>query len=134
VSSYGTQILEDDECRRLLAQQRVGRIAITTGDRPAILPVIYALMDGDIVFRTAPGDKLVAAALHQVVAFETDTFDLDRREGWSVDVVGTVEEIVHPAEIGRAESLGLDPWAGSVRDRYVRVRAEHLSGRRVCAS
>src|SRR5690349_2471503 len=111
MSSYGTVVMTDEECATLLRTQRVGRVAVDTGERPAVLPVLYALLDGDVVFRTAPGDKLVAAALHRTVAFETDTFDLDGRSGWSVDVVGTAEEIVEPAERQRAEALGLEPWA-----------------------
>src|SRR5262249_49993033 len=110
---------------------RVGRVAVDTGERPAVLPVLYAVLDGDVVFRTAPGDKLVAAALHRTVAFETDAFDLDPRTGWGGDVVGTAEELVHPDDRRRAEQLGLQPWAGDERDRFVRIRAEHVSGRRV---
>jgi nitroimidazol reductase NimA-like FMN-containing flavoprotein (pyridoxamine 5'-phosphate oxidase superfamily) len=134
MTSYGTEVLTAEECRELLAGQQVGRIAVDTGDHPAILPVLYGLLDDDVVFRTGPGDKLVAAALHQVVAFEADAFDLDRKEGWSVDVVGPAEELVNPGDIERAENLGLEPWAGSFRDRFIRIRAEHLSGRRVSAA
>jgi hypothetical protein len=86
------------------------------------------------VYRTGPGEKLVAAALHRVVAFETDAFDVERRRGWSIDVVGPAEELVHPDDIERARSLDLHPWAGETRDRFVRIRAEHVSGRRVAAS
>lgn len=132
MTSYGTEVLAAEECRRLLASQRVGRVAVSTGERPAILPVVYAILDGDVVFRTAPGEKLIAAVLHRVVAFEVDDFDAAARAGWSVNVVGRAEEITHPDEYARAEALGLEPWAGGdVRDRYVRIRGEHVSGRRV---
>jgi nitroimidazol reductase NimA-like FMN-containing flavoprotein (pyridoxamine 5'-phosphate oxidase superfamily) len=130
VSNYGLDVLTADECRALLETRRVGRVAICTG-RPAILPVVYGLLDGDVVFRTAPGEKLIAAALERTVAFEIDDFQEATRSGWSVDVVGTAEEIVHPAELARAEELGLEPWAGDVRDRYVRIRTEDMSGRRI---
>jgi nitroimidazol reductase NimA-like FMN-containing flavoprotein (pyridoxamine 5'-phosphate oxidase superfamily) len=131
MSSFGTEVLSADECAALLPTQCVGRIAVDTGERPAIMPVLYAVLDGDVIFRTAPGEKLVAAALHRTVAFETDAFDVNARTGWSVDVVGTAEELVRPDELQRAEALGLEPWAGAPRDRYVRIRAEHVSGRRV---
>ena len=62
MSSYGLEVLSDAECRTLLAGQDVGRVAVANGG-PAILPVVYALLDGDVVFRTAPGEKLIAAAL-----------------------------------------------------------------------
>ncbi len=132
MTSYGTEVLAAEECLRLLASRRVGRVAVSTGERPAILPVVYALLDGDVVFRTAPGEKLIAAVLHCTVAFEADDFDEAEGAGWSVNVVGPAEEITHPDERARAEALGLDPWAGGdVRDRFVRIRSEHGSGRRV---
>jgi len=130
VSSFGLEVLSGEECAALLRTQQVGRVAICTG-RPAILPVVYALLDGDVVFRTAPGEKLVAAALNRTVAFEIDEYQIATRTGWSVDIVGRAEEIVHPDELARAEELGLEPWAGEVRDRFVRIRTEELSGRRI---
>ena len=132
VSNYGLEVLSEDECGALLATQRVGRIAVC-GAQPEIVPVLYALLDGDVVFRTAPGEKLLAAALARTVVFEIDAFDVDARQGWSVDVVGEAEEIRDPDERARAEALGLEPWAGEARDRYVRVRARHVTGRRIAA-
>jgi nitroimidazol reductase NimA-like FMN-containing flavoprotein (pyridoxamine 5'-phosphate oxidase superfamily) len=93
---------------------------------------LYALLDGDVVFRTAPGEKLIAAALNRDVVFEIDAYDVATRSGWSVNVVGPVEEIEEPAERARAEALGLEPWAGEVRDRYVRLHARAVTGRRIC--
>jgi nitroimidazol reductase NimA-like FMN-containing flavoprotein (pyridoxamine 5'-phosphate oxidase superfamily) len=130
MSSYGLEILQPDECRRLLASQTVGRVGVC-GARPGVFPVLFALFDGDVVFRTAPGEKLIAAALNRELVFEADEFDLANRCGWSVNVVGAAEEIEEPAERARAEALGLEPWAGEVRDRYVRIRATEVSGRRI---
>jgi nitroimidazol reductase NimA-like FMN-containing flavoprotein (pyridoxamine 5'-phosphate oxidase superfamily) len=96
-----------------------------------VLPVVYAVLDDDVVFRTAPGEKLIAAALQRTVAFEVDQFDVSARSGWSVLVVGTAEEIVSTEELRRARALELEPWAGEFRDRYVRIRAEEVTGRRI---
>jgi nitroimidazol reductase NimA-like FMN-containing flavoprotein (pyridoxamine 5'-phosphate oxidase superfamily) len=131
VSSYGLEVLDRDTCDALLTTQRVGRVAVYVADHPIVLPVVYALLDGDIVFRTAPGEKLIAAALRRKVAFEIDTYDIDAHSGWSVDVVGTAEEIVHPDELARARALGLPAWAGEARDRYVRIRTIDVTGRRL---
>lgn len=130
MSSYGLAVLARDECEKLLRTQCVGRVAICSG-HPAVLPVVYTVVDGDIVFRTAPGEKLIAAVLHRTVAFEADAFDVDAHTGWSVNVVGPAEEIVHPDDVARARALDLRPWAGDVRDRFVRIRAEEVTGRRV---
>lgn len=130
MSSYGLVELARAECEQLLQTQRVGRVAVCTG-HPAVLPVVYTVVDGDIVFRTAPGEKLVAAVLHRTVAFEVDAFDSNEHTGWSVNVVGPAKEIVHPDDIARARALDLPAWAGEVRDRFVRIRAEDVTGRRI---
>jgi nitroimidazol reductase NimA-like FMN-containing flavoprotein (pyridoxamine 5'-phosphate oxidase superfamily) len=103
-------------------------------DHPAVLPVVFTVLDGDIVFRTAPGQKLVAAVLGHTVVFEVDAFDADTRTGWSVNVVGPASEIVHPDELAHAQGLGLHAWAGDARDRYVRVRSDEVTGRRLHAT
>jgi nitroimidazol reductase NimA-like FMN-containing flavoprotein (pyridoxamine 5'-phosphate oxidase superfamily) len=130
MSSYGLEVLNADECERLLATQLVGRIGVC-GARPGVFPVLFAMLDGDVVFRTAPGEKLIAAALNRELVFEADSFDVDSKSGWSVNVVGAAEEIEGPDELARAIALGLAPWAGEVRDRYVRIRATEVSGRRI---
>ena len=130
VSSYGLNVLDREECEALLRTQRVGRVGVCTYG-PLVLPVVYALLDDDVVFRTAPGEKLIAAALNRTVAFEIDQFDVSSRTGWSVLVVGTAQEIVGAEELRRVRALDLEPWAGEVRDRYVRIRAEEVTGRRV---
>ena len=130
MSSYGLEILGREECEALLRSQPVGRVGVC-GAQPGVFPVLYALLDGDVVFRTAPGEKLIAAALHREIVFEIDSFDVRTRTGWSVNVVGPVEEIEEPAERARAEALGLEPWAGEVRDRYVRLHTRAVTGRRI---
>jgi nitroimidazol reductase NimA-like FMN-containing flavoprotein (pyridoxamine 5'-phosphate oxidase superfamily) len=130
MSSYGLEILQRDECDRLMATQPVGRVGVS-GARPGVFPVLFALLDGDVVFRTAPGEKLIAAALNRQLVFEVDDFDAETRSGWSINVLGAAEEIEEPDELARATALDLDPWAGEVRDRYVRIRATEVTGRRI---
>ena len=60
MSSYGLAILDPPECQALLSTQRIGRVGLAT-PTPMVLPVQYAMFDGDVVFRTAPGEKLIAA-------------------------------------------------------------------------
>lgn len=131
MSSFGLEVLHPDECRALLAGQSLGRLAVWSGAEPAVLPVLYGLLDGDVVIRTAPGEKLIAAVLAQPVCFEVDAADPATHAGWSVNVVGELEEIVRPELRARAEALGLEPWAGEFRDRYLRLRARSVTGRRI---
>lgn len=124
--SDGLEILDDEECMRLLASTTVGRIGVTIGALPAIFVVNYLLDDGDIVFRTSEGTKLTAALQHAVVAFEADLTDPVSRLGWTVQVVGVAEEFT-PEDGFR----GPTPWAPGVRDHFVRIRPQFVSGRRI---
>lgn len=123
--------LTRDECLTLLRSRHVGRVGVTIAALPAVLPVNYAMLDDDIVFRTMPGTKLTAAAMNTVVAFEVDDADDTTRTGWSVMVVGQAEEIRDEAVLDRARQLDLEPWVDGAADHFVMVRSERLSGRRV---
>jgi nitroimidazol reductase NimA-like FMN-containing flavoprotein (pyridoxamine 5'-phosphate oxidase superfamily) len=127
MSSRGFDLLGTDECIALLGNRSFGRIGMKIADDPIVLPVFYALVDGEIVFRTDPGTKLIAAVLESRVAFEVD----DVNEGWSVLVVGRAHEVRTPSV---AESLQsrLDAfWPGGERDRLVRIEVERITGRRL---
>jgi len=56
------QELTDEECRKLLGERHLGRLALVDADGPVILPVNYTLDEGSVVFRTDPDGKLDAAA------------------------------------------------------------------------
>src|SRR6266511_2577554 len=56
------QELSDAECRRLLGERHLGRLALVDADGPVIFPVNYAFAAGTVVFRTDPGGKLDAVA------------------------------------------------------------------------
>jgi nitroimidazol reductase NimA-like FMN-containing flavoprotein (pyridoxamine 5'-phosphate oxidase superfamily) len=123
--------LGEDQCRELLGRGTVGRVGVTVGGLPMILPVNYGWVDGDILFRTGDGTKLKAAVDHAVIAFEIDAYDADRRVGWSVLAIGRAYEILDPDAVDAAESLGLAPWANGNRHHWVRMRPELISGRRI---
>src|SRR5205823_6700484 len=86
------QMLSPGECERLLAQTTVGRVGISIGALPVVLPVNYAMLDGDVVVRTSPGTKLDAALAGSVVAFEVDQVDPIYHEGSSVLPQGRASE------------------------------------------
>jgi nitroimidazol reductase NimA-like FMN-containing flavoprotein (pyridoxamine 5'-phosphate oxidase superfamily) len=123
--------LSEADCRERLARARLGRVAVTIGALPAILPVNYAMLDGDVVFRTADGTKLRAALERAVVAFEIDGIDEIERRGWSVLVVGHASPIRLADELAEARRLDLRAWAPGDRDHYVRITTGMISGRRI---
>ena len=133
MTSFGLEILDRAACDELLHNHYFGRVAVWSGPHPAVLPVLYGMLDGDVVIATAPGEKLIAAVLEQEVVFEIDAVEPARHTGWSVNVVGRAERLEASGDLERAATLGLEPWAGEWRNVYVRIRAEHVSGRRIMA-
>jgi nitroimidazol reductase NimA-like FMN-containing flavoprotein (pyridoxamine 5'-phosphate oxidase superfamily) len=127
----GLELLDENEAMSLLAHNEVGRVGLTIGAMPAIFPVNYRLIDGCIVFRTAPGSKLSAASANTVVAFEVDDYNAADRSGWSVLVVGT-SEVVHDLDVTfQVLDEKLEPWVDGMRGWIVRIRPGFVSGRRI---
>jgi uncharacterized protein len=122
--------LDQDECRRLLAERHLGRLAIPDFGGPVIFPVNYVLDQGLVVFRTDPGSKLDATEREQV-AFEVDAVEEATRTGWSVVVRGTLAEITDPTHLARLRTLPLYPWAPGEKANYVRVQPRRITGRRI---
>jgi len=126
----GLEILERDECLRLLAGGTLGRVAITVGALPVILPVNF-LLDGDrILIRTSAGTKLDAAVSNAVVAFEIDDVDVFSHTGWSVSVTGMAREVTDPGDLERVSHLPLPHWAPT-DGHVIAVSTELISGRRL---
>lgn len=126
--------LSVEECCRLLATEKVGRVGISVRALPVVLPVNYSLLDGDIVIRTGAGTKLDAALSGAVVAFEIDGTDPMYHSGWSVLVQGRASEMTDASQVARARELPLRPWAPGMRDHYVRIAPERISGRRLAVA
>ncbi|GIH52718.1 pyridoxamine 5'-phosphate oxidase family protein [Microbispora rosea] len=131
LDSAGLEILSGGECLDLLASAPIGRIVFTDRALPAVQPVNFCLLDGNIVIRTAPGSKLAAAARNAVVAFEADDFDVTFRRGWSVTAVGHARAVSEPEEIARLSALPLTPWVPGTHDHFIVMAPEQISGRRL---
>ena len=125
------RFLDRDRCIELLGQACVGRVAVVVNGVPEITPVNYALLDGDIVFRSGTGTKLHAALMSQPVSFEVDRIDEQHRTGWSVLVSGRSSVIEDDELLARAEALDIDTWAPGTKDSFVCVRAELVLGREI---
>jgi uncharacterized protein len=126
----GLEILDRATCVQLLGSAHVGRIGLSMGALPVVLPVNFTMLDDDVLVRTAPGSKLEAAATNAVVAFEADKFDAIYHCGWSVLVQGVATEITDPLELEQAGRAPLTPWSG-VNGHYLRVGTQIVSGRRL---
>ncbi len=123
--------LTDEECWHRLRAGVVGRVAVVVGSVPDVFPVNYAVHDGEIVIHTEAGTKLAAATLMGSVAFEIDELDGGARTGWSVVVHGHAREASSLEEIVEMEGLGLSPWVGSPKTRWLAITPTEVTGRRI---
>jgi nitroimidazol reductase NimA-like FMN-containing flavoprotein (pyridoxamine 5'-phosphate oxidase superfamily) len=129
--------LDEDECLRLISPGGVGRLAYSGRFDLTVLPVNYRLHEGNIVFRTAihsPTDEDLRtgiAGAEYKVAFEVDDIDPATREGWSVLIQGSAHHADSEAEAASMRTAGVEPWAGGVRDLFIRITPSRITGRRI---
>jgi uncharacterized protein len=126
--------LPQADCERLLADCDLGRLAVIVEGRPEIFPVnhVYEAGRTSIAFATMAGTKLHGALDWPWVAYEVDGMEDDGRAGWSVMVVGHVEEITDQGEIEQLTSQrGPGLWASGEAARWLRIVPKKMTGRRV---
>jgi uncharacterized protein len=121
-------VLSESECWNLLSGVALGRLVTTVDGQPEIFPVNFVVQHHTVLFRTAEGTKLVSAAINDRVLFEADEHNV--AEGWSVVVRGTARILHTNAEVDEAERAQLLPWTATVKQNFVRIRPERVTGRR----
>jgi nitroimidazol reductase NimA-like FMN-containing flavoprotein (pyridoxamine 5'-phosphate oxidase superfamily) len=120
--------LEAQECWSLLGRAQVGRLAVANGDDVDIFPVNHLVDEKRVLFRTAPGTKLLEIASGRNVAFEVD--DWSDEEAWSIVVKGRAEELDYPSALRHAKRSGLESWAPDEKSHYVQITPTRITGRR----
>ncbi|MGO4257403.1 pyridoxamine 5'-phosphate oxidase family protein [Marmoricola sp. RAF53] len=124
--------LSPSECRALLADRSVGRVAVVAPDGPHVVPVNFALVDEAVVFRTHPTTVLATYGRDAAVAFEVDELHDRSRTGWSVQVRGRTSVVVDSRLIAHIRRIwDPAPWADGTRNLYLRLEVAQLSGRQV---
>ena len=117
-------ILSREECLELLRGAVVGRIAYVADGMATIIPVNFALFDGDIVFCTAKGSTLSWLSLRGRLAFEADESRPVDHEGWSVLVRGVAREVTDPEELAVLRRGHMPSWLRSPHEHWVRISIE----------
>lgn len=126
--------LSRDECRRLLAANHLGRLAVTLpSGQPLIRPVNYVFDQPtqSVVFRSRAGSKQFALTHASQACFEIDDGAGGEAGAWSVIIIGSTELVSRPDEIERLERLELETWGRGQNMRWVRIRANAVSGKRL---
>jgi uncharacterized protein len=132
--SASIEVLDREECLRLLASGTVGRLAVNLrSEVPMIRPVNYIFDERtqSILFRTDFGSKFQGIIVSAKAAFEVDRIDEVRRTGWSVIVTGAVERVNNYLELERFANLGLRPWGPGEKPHWARIRVWTITGRRI---
>lgn len=128
---HGLELLEVEECLRLLRSKSVGRLGLSASSLPIVLPVRYVVDDDRILLATGRDTRMAAATRDTVVAFEVDDFDSDPATGWSVMVQGRASELAEGVDAPGAEALS--SWIGSAPVRCVCIPMEFITGQRLHA-
>ncbi len=132
----GAQRLERDEAMRLLASVDYGRVVFTLNALPAIRPVNHLVDDDQILIRTRLNTGISTAVRAAdpglVVAYEADSFDSERRVGWSVVATGHARTVDDPDQCLRYEQL-LHPWVNHA-DTVLAISADVLTAFRIVAT
>ncbi len=116
-----------EECWDLLSEAEVGRLAYRLVDEIHLVPLNYAVDGRSILFRTAAGNKLLAAELESEVAFEIDWFGDDT--AWSVLVRGHLRHLDED-EQDRLSGLEIHPWVPTLKYDHVELDPTAVTGRR----
>jgi nitroimidazol reductase NimA-like FMN-containing flavoprotein (pyridoxamine 5'-phosphate oxidase superfamily) len=115
----------------LLASAPVGRIVFTRGALPAIHPVNFVLEGDDVVITTSEDSALLSAVAESIVAFEADEIDAANHEAWSVVVTGRARLVTDRQNIERLRVIMRTSARPAESARFIRIRPEIVSGRRI---
>lgn len=116
-----------EECWELLESEEFGRLAYRLVDEVHVVPINYLVDGRSLLFRTASGNKLLAAALRSDVAFEIDWHD--PASAWSVVARGTLRRLEED-EQARVEALPGRPWVDTPKYDVVELTPEAVTGKR----
>ncbi len=118
--------LPEEEAWEFLRTHALGRLAYHLVGEVHITPVNYAVTGGRLVFRTAPGSKLLGVVMDDDVAFEVDEVGDDRAT--SVVARGRAT-LLRDRAADEAGALPLRSWVPTDKDEVVAIDVREISGR-----
>ena len=92
---HPSDVLAEEECRRLLGSSGIGRLGFTRGALPEVRPVSFTVRGDEVVIPARLGSATLAALTGTVVVLAVDSWaqqgrTADDAGGWAVSVVGLV--------------------------------------------
>lgn len=128
--------LDEAECWSLIRTGGVARLAYSGQFGETVLPIIYKVRDGSLVFRVAVGtatDEDLRTGIEGAeyrVAIEIDEVSEDVQEGWFVLVQGDAHNVDSAEELAAA-GWPVRPRPGAPREHLVRITPTGFMGRRL---
>ncbi|MFB9312715.1 pyridoxamine 5'-phosphate oxidase family protein [Nocardioides plantarum] len=118
--------LTAEQCWERIEHEELGRLAFRLVDEVHLVPINYVVQGRSLLFRTASGNKLLAAALHSDVAFEIDWHD--DRAAWSVVARGRLRQLEED-EQHRLDDESRQPWVPTLKYDVIELVPEVVTGR-----
>lgn len=128
------EILDSEECWKLLERTSVGRLGVVIDGQPDVFPVGFKVDGQGLVFRTGSGTKLQAIEANSLVALEADSVSAEFGLAWSVVVKGRAVEDDAAGPALNETRRGLFPWQGVGQDYLIRIVPQSVTGRRFTLS
>ena len=120
---------DDHQCLDLLRRSQIGRVGLSLGAVPAIVPVRYEMHPDGIVVASSI-DQVAKAMERAIVALQCDGFDEDERKRWTVLAVGPTERVDSEEAAAMAGGFRMTAqdafWSAS---HFFSLRPEVFSGR-----
>ncbi|MGA5824043.1 pyridoxamine 5'-phosphate oxidase family protein [Kitasatospora sp. NPDC094028] len=89
-------VLGRQQCLRLLAGCRYGRVVLTEHALPSVVTVAFRVDDEGVVVGDNGDGRLAGLIDGSVVAFQTDRTDAEGGSAWSVSVTGYANTVTDP--------------------------------------
>jgi hypothetical protein len=125
------EVLDRDECRRLLGSSNIGRLAYCTDSGPRVVPINYTMVSEALIFRTGMDSEGYGYLINRPIAFEVDQVDEFLQTGWSVLVVGNAglmdERSLRLLDLQQSPQ----PWPEGRKALVVQLPLTTVTGRRV---
>ncbi len=123
----GTPLLSQVDCEALLAGASVGRLSLSIGALPVVVPVHYRYLGGSVIIAMRDGRARRAMADGNIVAMGVDNADRTHAF-WTVLVIGRADEVTEPDERAEFQTWGLLERMGTAATQYLRLWPDLITG------
>ena len=121
--------LSAEECWEHLDRTGMGALATAAEGQADAFPINFLADGRTLLFRTAPGKKVVELTIAPHAAFIAQGHDADGY--WSVVIRGLVELLTDEVEAIGSGALELASWAAGAKRLFLRLTPPTVEGRRV---